>query len=93
MQNAKTVKAVAAVIMSHWFSGNPAGSFGTDGLRAPELAAWLGLDEELTYRAVARLVREGELEDRGDLGIFRVAQRPLFPARCPCCRRLARRAA
>lgn len=81
MLKRNTIKATAAAIMGRWFHVSP-GPFAMqiDGSRAPELAAWLGLDEDLTYRAVALLVRQGELDDRGELGIFRVAQRALpFP--------------
>ena len=41
-------------------------------MRAPELAAVLGLDETLTFKAVAKLVKSGDMADRGDLGLFRV---------------------
>lgn len=67
---AKTVKATRAAILVATQASNPVGRKGFDGMRAPEMAAWLGLDEMLTFKAIDKLAREGLVKDLGDVGVF-----------------------
>lgn len=55
----KAVGKTAAIIESRWFSSNPAHSFGFSNLKEPEIAAWLGLDEELTFKAMSYIEMRG----------------------------------
>lgn len=47
---------------------NPGGEMGMTSMRAPEVAAWLGLDEEVTYRAIAHLEECGYGKEGGEYG-------------------------
>ena len=67
----KAVATATETILSRWLSGNPANRFGCDTMRAPEVAAWLGLDEMVTYKAFDHLQEMGLIRDEGDRGLFR----------------------
>jgi len=55
----KAVAKVANAIEAKWFTLNPARHCGFSHLKEPEIAAWLGLDEELTFKAMDHLEKKG----------------------------------
>lgn len=67
----KAVAVATEAILSRWCASNPANSFGCDAMRAPEVAAWLGLDEMTTYKAFDHFQEMGLVRDDGARGLFR----------------------
>lgn len=56
-----TIRDTRAQIIDAWRRLNPADLLGVEGMWEPEIAAWLGLDEDRVFRAIDALVTEGWL--------------------------------
>lgn len=67
----KVVGQAIETIKANLNKTNPFGDQGIDGLRAPEVAAMLNLDEEITYQALDCMVEMGLVVDKGDYGFTR----------------------
>jgi hypothetical protein len=55
----KAVAKVVNAIEAKWFTLNPARYYGFSHLKEPEIAAWLGLDEEMVFKAMDHLEKTG----------------------------------
>ena len=64
----KAVQSAIDTIKPSLTRANPCGDLGITDLRAPEVAAWLGLDEETTYRALDHMAEQGLVKDNGETG-------------------------
>lgn len=57
--SSKAIAEVVDIIEAKRFDPNPTGSFGFNNLKEPEIAAWLGLDEELAFKAMTCIEMRG----------------------------------